>query len=628
MKILTILVGLILTATSALAGTVNVLPMKPKRGAEITIEYQFQKNDPAAPAPGAQLHAATYQFTAANDIPTAVEVPLAKDGDRYSGGFTPITDAVFILVKVGNGTWYDTNKDVYWTVMIHDERGPVLGAQYRNALSCLGQLPENCRRKEDPAELFDMLDGEVRSHPQNALGRVSRDLMSLKSKDMTQAEVTADLTALTKSMKVPPTVSDALALSQAYQYLQQPQEADRVLAEASQRFPGTEISEQRALGQLQLAESLEVFMQRARQFLMDHPRSSSRINLMQAMITTAADQRRIDLLISAFESMLALPPQIAYQSANYLGAVDSLRSSALSIADVGIRNATIEQGTSRPVYIGPSEWAEMCRTSVSNLWFVKGAIHSAMGLTDEAMSELQKSIDAGGAQTDANTFGMYVGLLRSAGKQPEAITIAEKAMAFGAASAQLTTTWRDMMRASGATDADIADREAELKKQALVVARERLVKEMLNQASIAGAFTTLDGKPVTLADWKGKVVIVDYWATWCGPCRQSFPSMQKLYEKYRSNPNVVFAIVNVWERDKQKDRPTIVREFLQQNPSYTFPMYIDPTDDVVSRFGVTGIPTKFYIGKDGRIQFKEVGYLPEEQFLDVATKKIELLLAQ
>jgi thiol-disulfide isomerase/thioredoxin/tetratricopeptide (TPR) repeat protein len=473
-----------------------------------------------------------------------------------------------------------------------------------------------------------MLDGEVRSHPQNALGRVTRDLMSLQSKDMTQAEVTADLTALTKGMKLPPTVSDALALSQAYQFLQQPQEADRVLAEAANRFPRTEIAEQRALGQLQRSESLELFMQRSRQFLLDHPTSSSRVNLMQAMITTAANQSRIDLLQSAFASVPALPPQIAYNAANYLGAVDSLRTTALELVDVGIRNATTDQGTSRPGYIGPSEWADMCVVNVSNLWFVKGAIHGAMGRTEEAMEDLQRSVDAGGNRTDENTYSTYVGMLRTAGRSADAIAISERAMAAGAASASVRSTWRELMHERGATDADIADREAELKNKAISVARERMVKEMLNQASIQGTFTTLDGKPVSLSDWKGKVVIVDYWATWCGPCRQSFPSMQKLYEKYRTNPNVVFAIVNVWERDKQKDRPTIVREFLQQNKSYTFPMYIDPTDEVVTRFGVTGIPTKFYIGKDGRIQFKEVGYLPEEQFLDVATKKIELLLAQ
>jgi thioredoxin-related protein len=53
---------------------------------------------------------------------------------------------------------------------------------------------------------------------------------------------------------------------------------------------------------------------------------------------------------------------------------------------------------------------------------------------------------------------------------------------------------------------------------------------------------------------------------------------------------------------------------------------MDPTDSVVSKYGVTGIPSKFILGKDGRIQFKEVGMMPEEQFLEETSNKIELLL--
>ncbi|MBU3679941.1 MAG: TlpA family protein disulfide reductase, partial [Candidatus Kapabacteria bacterium] len=112
----------------------------------------------------------------------------------------------------------------------------------------------------------------------------------------------------------------------------------------------------------------------------------------------------------------------------------------------------------------------------------------------------------------------------------------------------------------------------------------------------------------------------------CGPCRQSFPSLQKLYERYRTNPNVVIAVVNVWE--KSSDRVQTVKDFLAKNTGLTFPMYLDKTDAVVGNYGVTGIPTKFYLGKDGRIQFKEVGLHPEEQFLEEATLRIEALLNQ
>jgi thiol-disulfide isomerase/thioredoxin len=102
--------------------------------------------------------------------------------------------------------------------------------------------------------------------------------------------------------------------------------------------------------------------------------------------------------------------------------------------------------------------------------------------------------------------------------------------------------------------------------------------------------------------------------------------MQKLYEMYKGNPNVVFAIVNVWERTE--DRMKIVQDFLSKSPELSFPVYFDMDDSVVSKYGVTGIPTKFFLGKDGRIQFKEVGLAPDEQFIEDSSKKIDVLLAQ
>jgi thiol-disulfide isomerase/thioredoxin len=179
---------------------------------------------------------------------------------------------------------------------------------------------------------------------------------------------------------------------------------------------------------------------------------------------------------------------------------------------------------------------------------------------------------------------------------------------------------------SGLDSVEINKRETALRQSGRTVLAQRVVREMLNQPLIDGTFATPDGAPMKISDWKGKVVIIDYWATWCGPCRQSFPSLQKLYERYKTNPNVAFAVVNVWERSD--DRAKTVRDFLKANATLTFPMYIDEKDEVVRKYGVTGIPTKFYLGKDGRVQFKEVGFTPEEQFLEDATTRIEALLAQ
>jgi thiol-disulfide isomerase/thioredoxin len=274
--------------------------------------------------------------------------------------------------------------------------------------------------------------------------------------------------------------------------------------------------------------------------------------------------------------------------------------------------------------MGMSEWKEEQRLASSQLRFVQGAILRAMGKPKDAIAALELSIEIGGDDLEKGSVEMLIELERANGESKKALQLAERAMKLGVATPNVVSAFRALLKENGEDSSDIAEREEELRADGRKRMSQRVVQEMLNQQAIDGTFTTLDGKPTKISDWKGKVVIIDYWATWCGPCRQSFPSLQKLYLRYKDNPNVVFAIVNVWERSD--DRVQTVKDFMAKNTSLTFPMYLDKDDSVVGKFGVTGIPTKFYLGKDGRVQFKEVGLHPEEQFLDEATNRIEALL--
>jgi thiol-disulfide isomerase/thioredoxin len=109
----------------------------------------------------------------------------------------------------------------------------------------------------------------------------------------------------------------------------------------------------------------------------------------------------------------------------------------------------------------------------------------------------------------------------------------------------------------------------------------------------------LDGKNVKLSSLKGKVVFLNFWATWCPPCRSEMPSMETLYQRYRGK-GLEFLAVDVMERKEQ------VASFMK-NFGLSFPVALDSSGNISGMYGVRGIPTTFIIDRNGRIIVASVG---------------------
>ena len=136
------------------------------------------------------------------------------------------------------------------------------------------------------------------------------------------------------------------------------------------------------------------------------------------------------------------------------------------------------------------------------------------------------------------------------------------------------------------------------------------------QGAPAWQLKDLNGKPVQLSDFAGKIVVMDFWGTWCPPCRQELPKFQELYVKYKDNPGVVFISMN-WERPGEPAaRVKLVTDFMAAN-KYTFPVVLDHDRVAVESYKIPGFPTVFMIDGSGTIRYRNVGYEPGvEQILE------------
>ncbi len=114
-------------------------------------------------------------------------------------------------------------------------------------------------------------------------------------------------------------------------------------------------------------------------------------------------------------------------------------------------------------------------------------------------------------------------------------------------------------------------------------------------------FKNLDEEMVDLKDFKGKTVVVNFWATWCPPCRREMGSLEKLYQSTKDK-NVVILAVNIGE-----DMDTVFSFLGTINPSPTFPMLFDNDATSMKTWDVKGLPTTYIINPDGNVIYKAIG---------------------
>jgi thiol-disulfide isomerase/thioredoxin len=257
-------------------------------------------------------------------------------------------------------------------------------------------------------------------------------------------------------------------------------------------------------------------------------------------------------------------------------------------------------------YYSPEEWSEYTDKMFIRNYITHASILKETGRDKEAL-ELATYAQQLLQYHNATLNEIEEALLQKAGRKKELSDVLHNSVRLNQASAVILDMLKKEYGKSEGFDAYLASmKDANTMK----LMKEQVKDEMINTPAAPFTLKDLKGKDVSLSAQAGKVVILDFWATWCAPCKAGMPGMQMAQEHFKNDSNVVFYFVDTQERDPEYKEK--VAKFIAEK-KYPFQVLFDNGDEFYKAYATliktSGIPFKVVIDGKGNIRFAAVGYM-------------------
>jgi thiol-disulfide isomerase/thioredoxin len=633
MKILKFLTLLLFIGNMATAGELSYSPEKPTKNTELKLYYKADTaND--------SVYAVLYSFSSKTTLPTAIDIKLdnSAGAKEYSKSIQLPDDiefGLFKILKFNKGKMSeDNNFRAYFKLFVFNADGKAVKNSYKHAaVSYMGNV-SGLNMNPDFSLALDFLKQENATYPGNQQAEIGLTALLFDLGKISQKEFENRMRAsLEKSYDIS-NEADVSARIRGLNMLNRKDEADQLLEKFAEYNQTSSLVEDQIMNKISAAEDLYKFAKYADIHLKYFPNSERHSMIAKAIVNAYLQNAQYGQLMSFLKDHQIESPDVLLAIASSIkfdkNILKNLTAEQRSDSAISVYNRCNElfareyyqNAERKPYYISKFDYNEAQQMKYALISEEGG--NMMVGDNQEAAVILyEKALGLYGEKAPPALYNKIVDIYTMKENLQQGLNYIKKAAVNSAYFDGMDVEYKDLyVKLYSVPEQNATAEYAKLLDSARKIRLEDLKEQEIRAEYRESYLKSTDDQLLDLNDLRGKTVILYFMSSWAGPCQAAVPAIEEIAAFYKSDANVAFIAVDIWE--KEEDRMQAIKDFIAEyTPEY--PIYYDALDIIPRNMSVSGLPTIVVLDKKGTMRFKMSGFNSADDYIRNVNDMVDYL---